>query len=126
MIRTAEDAVRFAQEWVAAWSRRDYESVLTHYAEELVFISPKAHQITGHGRVEGKAALRSYWQQAVARIPSIQFTLDRAIWEEGTRTLVVVYFTVLGEARLRACEIMRFDAAGEYVVAGEAFYGAPF
>jgi uncharacterized protein (TIGR02246 family) len=116
-------AQAFAHAWIAAWNRRDAEAVLAHYTEDCVFVSPKAERITGHGRVEGKAALRAYWQRALEQSGKLEFTLDLAAYSARSATLTVLY-TARAEGRepLRATEIMRFR--GQLVGEGEALYGA--
>jgi len=114
----------FAKAWIAAWNARDLEAVLSHYADDAVFVSPRAHQFVGRGRIEGKASLRAYWMVARERISSVRFTLDRAIWNAPSATLTVIYTAALGaEPPVRAVEIMRFR--GNQIVHGEALYGAP-
>ena len=120
---TEATAQQFARAWVAAWNRRDAEAVLAHYADDAVFISPKAEKFVGSPRVEGKAALRSYWQTALSKIQHLEFALEEAIWSARVQTLTVVYCTSLqDEPPVRAAEIMRFRDGR--IVHGEAFYGA--
>jgi len=116
-------AQQFARTWIDAWNRRDAEAVLAHYAEHAVFTSPKAERFVGHARVEGKAALRAYWQAALSQIQSLAFELDEAIWSGRTETLTLVYRAALqGQAPTRAVEIMHFQA--DKIVRGEALDGA--
>jgi len=120
---TEAAAQQFARDWIAAWNRRDAEAVLAHYAEDAVFISPKAERILGNGLVEGKAALRSYWQAALARSKKLEFTLEAASYSPRSETLTVLYqASVDGQPPVRAGEIMRFRAGR--IVRGEALYGA--
>jgi len=117
-------AQSFAKAWVAAWNARDVEAVLSHYAEDAVFVSPRATRLMGVARVEGKAALRTYWQTGNSRLASLRFTLDRASWSPKDATLTVLYEASLGsEPPVRAVEIMRFR--GAQIIHGEALYGAP-
>jgi acyl-CoA thioesterase FadM/ketosteroid isomerase-like protein len=116
-------AQQFARAWIDAWNRRDVEAVLAHYAEDAVFISPTAERVVGRARVEGKAALRAYWQSALSQIQSLEFELDEAIWSSRAETLTLVYRSTLqGQAPRRAVEIMRFRAGK--IVRGEALDGA--
>lgn len=120
---TEAAAQQFARDWVDAWNRRDAEAVLAHYAEDAVFVSPKAERIVGSARLVGKAALRSYWQTALTQIKSLRFTLDAASWSPRAQTLTVLYQAALGDAApVRATEIMRFRDGS--IVHGEALYGA--
>ena len=116
-------AQQLARAWVDAWNRRDVEAVLSHYAEDAVFISPQAERFVGSARIAGKAALRAYWQTALAQLEALTFTLDAAFWSPRTETLTVLYQAALGaQAPVRVVELMRFRAGS--VVQGEALYGA--
>jgi steroid delta-isomerase len=116
-------AQAFAREWIAAWNRRDVEAVLAHFADDAVFISPKAEQVVGNGCVEGKAALRAYWNKALEQIRSLHFELEEAVWSPRAETLTVIYTsTVQDRPPVRATEIMRFKSGR--VVLGRALYGA--
>jgi acyl-CoA thioesterase FadM/ketosteroid isomerase-like protein len=120
---TEAAAQQFARAWIEAWNRRDAEAVLAHYAEDAVFISPKAERFVGTPRIEGRAALRSYWQTALSHIQRLEFTLLEAVWSARAETLTIVYRAALqDQPPVRAAEIMRFEAG--YIVHGEGLYGA--
>jgi SnoaL-like domain len=123
MQMTYEAMMRFADDWVVAWNRRDVDAVLAHYAEEAQFVSPIARAVVGRPVQRNKQELADYWRGALARIATLEFRLDHAAWDERRRELVVVYEANLNGERKRACEIMRFDPAGRQV-SGEALYGA--
>jgi len=119
-----EDALRLAQRWIAAWNARDLEAVLALFDEHAVFVSPKAESFIGQARVEGKAALRSYWSTALERITQLEFTLETADWDAAGSTLLVVYQASLNGKRARACERWVLEAADGRIRYGEAYYGA--
>jgi ketosteroid isomerase-like protein len=64
----AEAAQTFAAQWLDAWNRHDIEAILSHYADEIVFLSPLAQQRVGNGQVIGIEALRDYWSIGVVTI----------------------------------------------------------
>ena len=72
----AED---FAAHWIGAWNSHDIEAILSHYGEDVVFLSPVAAQRTGNGRVIGREALRSYWSAGLTAQPELQFELDKVL-----------------------------------------------
>jgi ketosteroid isomerase-like protein len=39
---TTPEAAGFAEEWSAAWNRRDVDAVLAHFHDDVVFTSPYA------------------------------------------------------------------------------------
>ncbi|MBV1797901.1 nuclear transport factor 2 family protein [Siccirubricoccus sp. G192] len=121
---TREQMQDFARAWIAAWNRRDLEAVLAHFTEEARFRSPKALALTGSADLQGKPALRAYWQAALGSIGEIRFVLDRVVADPAAREMVVLYEGHVDGRRTRAAEAMRFDAAGRQIE-GEALYGAP-
>jgi ketosteroid isomerase-like protein len=60
-------AEAFAANWIDAWNRHDIDAILSHYSEDVIFLSPVAAQRVGHGRVIGREALRSYWSAVTDR-----------------------------------------------------------
>ncbi len=123
MQMTYESMMRFADNWIAAWNRRDVDAVLSHFAEDAEFVSPVARNLVGRPVLRNKAELAAYWRAALERISTIEFKLDHAAWDERRRELNVVCEANLNGERKRACEIMQFDASGRQI-RGEALYGA--
>jgi ketosteroid isomerase-like protein len=115
--------MEFAARWVAAWNRRDVDAVLAHYVDDATFISPKAQLFVGTPVIRGKEALERYWRTASAKLDTLEFKLERAVWDGDSRQLVVLYEANLNGAKTRTCELMSFDAQGRQI-SGEAFYGA--
>lgn len=98
------EAPAFAREWIAAWNGRDLEAILAHYADDIVFASPKAATITGSPVVNGKEALRAYWREALDRAPDLHFQLLEVF--AGSDCVSIVY---LRNGAMRVCETMEFS-----------------
>lgn len=100
----------FGQEWVAGWNAHDLERILSHYAEDIVLISPLAEKRLGvpGGRVVGKAALRAYFARGLAALPELTFQLLRIV--PGLGSLVIEYIAADGR---HAAELMVFNDRGE-------------
>jgi ketosteroid isomerase-like protein len=114
----------FARDWIAAWNRSDAEAVLTHYADNAVFVSPLAAAVTGSPEVHGKDSLRAYWTRALrSRSSPPQFVLDSFGWDDGNRALLIVYVSTEPDRKVRKCELMHFNSHG-LIDGGEAFVGA--
>jgi ketosteroid isomerase-like protein len=109
----------FAQAWIEAWNQHDLEAILSHYAEDIVFISPAAAKITGDasGRVAGKAALAAYWGEALRRIPDLRFTLRSVL--VGVNSVAIRYHSSRTHAEV--VEVVCFGADG-LVVEASAYY----
>lgn len=83
------DPQAFARQWCDDWNSHDIEAVLAHFAKEVTFTSPVAQRVVPQtaGIVRGKAALRDYWEQALAKMPDLHFTII-AVYQ-GVETLVI-------------------------------------
>jgi ketosteroid isomerase-like protein len=119
---TSDDARAFAAQWAEAWNRRDIEQVLAHFHEDVEFTSPTALAVVGTPTVRGKPSLREYWTMALSRLASLRFTVDRVVWDAGSRELAIIYTSETDGKARRVSENLRFDAAGQ-VVAAEVFHG---
>jgi ketosteroid isomerase-like protein len=89
MQMTYESMMIFADSWIAAWSRRDLEAVLAHFAEDAQFVSPVARNFTGRPVLRNKKELENYWRAALDSISVLEFKLDHATWDERRRELNV-------------------------------------
>jgi len=114
------DSRAFAERWVSEWNRKDVETMLTHFSDDVIFASPRAEAIVGSSRVEGKTKLREYWTRAVRRVRTIHFALDHVI-REGDR-MGIVYVAEIDGRRMRAVEFLKFGEDG-LIHEGEAMHG---
>lgn len=104
--KRAED---FAAEWVAAWNSHDLDAVLSHYADNIVFHSPRIAAVMGAKLdfVAGKSALADYWGKALAAAKDLRFELDRVYI--GSDSLTIAYRNHRGQ---NAAETFVFNAEG--------------
>lgn len=114
-----EQAQRLAEEWYAAWNDHDLERILSHYSDDVVFVSPFAVEIAGRadGRLEGKKALRSYFGAALERFPDLKF--EPIAMTVGLGSLVLHYRSVQD---LLAAELMVVGEDG-HVTEVRSHYG---
>ena len=72
-------AERFANDWIEAWNGFDLNKVLSHYAEDVVFHSPRITKVMGENVdfVSGKPALARYWAKALSQGKDLKFHLER-------------------------------------------------
>ena len=64
------DMIAHAQEWVAAWNRRDVSAVIAAIAPAAQFRTPFAKKLVGTDLIVGIDAIGEYWVEAVRRIAS--------------------------------------------------------
>lgn len=119
---TRQEAERFAADWAEAWNARAVERVLDHFHADIAFTSPTALAVTGAATVRGKSALRAYWTTALDRIGSLQFTVDRVLWDPAGRELAIVYTSEIDGKARRVSENLTFDGNGR-VTSAEVFHG---
>jgi ketosteroid isomerase-like protein len=112
----------FASRWADAWNRGAVEEVLEHFHDDVEFKSPTALAVVGKPVVRGKDALRTYWNQALAGIGSLRFTVDRVLWDAAHRELAIIYTSDIDGRTKRVSENLVFDPSGK-VVAAEVFHG---
>jgi hypothetical protein len=119
---TRAEATAFAAAWAAAWNRRDLDAVLAHFDDAVAFTSPRAVEVAGAATVHGKDALRAYWTKALAAVGSLQFSVDRVVWDPETRELAILYTSLVDGRRRRVSENLCFGPNG-LVVSAEVFHG---
>ena len=118
---TRDDMCRDAEEWVAAWNRRDLEFILAAFSPDATFRSPKAREVTGASFIKGRSAMAEYWTLGLQRLTHLQFTLIETICDEAAQQMVVLYDADLNGAIRRACELFVFRDGVK--IAAEALYG---
>jgi ketosteroid isomerase-like protein len=104
------DARRFAKDWRQAWNSHDLESILSHYAEDVVLTSPTAARLLNDpaGVVNGKDALRNYFALGLKAYPDLRFeVLDVTCGVSS----VVVYFANQNGAKVS--EFMELGSDGK-------------
>jgi hypothetical protein len=108
----ADKAQRFTREWVQAWNDHDLEAILSHYAEDVVFHSPRIRMVTGRDvdSVSGKAELRAYWSAALQKLRNLYFEVDKVL--VGSDALTILY---TNERSQYVGETFVFDADGKVV-----------
>lgn len=105
-----EQALHFADEWVAAWNAQNLDAVLEHYTEDFEMSSPFILQmgISPDGRLKGKKNVRNYWETALLKYPDLHFELHEVL--SCMNTVIIYYTSVKGK---KAAEFFMFDEHGK-------------
>ncbi len=108
--------------WLHAFNTRDLDGLLALYGENCTHTSPKIrdlHPETG-GKLIGKAAMRAWWADSFARLPSLCYIESRITADPDC---VVLEYTrrVDGQPDLPIAEA--FDIADGKIVASRVFHG---
>ena len=78
-----------AHDWYDAWNAHDLDRVLSHYTDDVVFSSPFIAALGSNvsGALNGKEALRAYWERALKRYPDLHFEPIAQFYGVGSVTL---------------------------------------
>ncbi|MFZ0516216.1 MAG: nuclear transport factor 2 family protein [Acidobacteriaceae bacterium] len=103
----------FAQDWADSWNTHDLDRILAHYDNDVVLLSPVALALlkNGTGIVQGKSALRDYFQLGLNAYPDLRFTLTDVLW--GVETIVAYYGSNVRDSK--TAEVMQFNPSGKVV-----------
>jgi len=90
-LMTEDEARSFAADWIEAWNSHDLDRIMTHYAEDLVLVSPVAAQLLNDpaGMIRGKDSLREYFQKGLNAFPQLRFDLIEVM--RGLSSIVLYY-----------------------------------
>ena len=118
----AAENERLGRAWLDAFNRRDLEALLGLYAEDCVHTSPKlrVQRPETRGEVRGKAALRSWWADAFARLPALRYE-GLSLTADEDRVVLEYLRHVPGEASLPVLEL--FETREGRIVASRVFHG---
>ena len=78
--------------WEDGWNGGDVEMIIEPFAASVVFSSPGIAMLTGdpaRTTIEGKAAVRSYIEDALRRTSKVRYRLQATY--VGTDSIVIVY-----------------------------------
>jgi hypothetical protein len=94
-----------ARRWLAAFNAGDVEAVVDLYADDAVHESPKVQKTVpgSDGKLRGKAAMRVWWNQALARQPGIIYELT-ALTSDHSRAVIEYIRRAPGEEPLAVAE----------------------
>ncbi|HPF23359.1 MAG TPA: nuclear transport factor 2 family protein [Hyphomonas sp.] len=103
-------AEEFANDWLSAWNDRDIDRILSHYADDIVFHSPRIALVMGNDatHVKGKKALQAYWTEALSKARQLFFALDDIL--VGSDAVTILYTNHREE---KVAETFVFNADGE-------------
>jgi ketosteroid isomerase-like protein len=112
MILTEDRARELARDWVEAWNTHNLDRIMSHYAEDVILISPVAAQLLDEpsGTVTGKEALRNYFKKGLEVYPNLKFELLDVMW--GISSLVLYYINHKGT---KTGEFMEVSSTGKVI-----------
>lgn len=114
--------IQIGLKWIEAFNEHDLEKLLGLYAENATHYSPKlkARIPSTNGWVSGISALRSWWADAFARIPSLQYELNKLLADEH-RVLIEYTRKAAGEPDLMIAEVL--DLENGLIIQSKVYHG---
>jgi ketosteroid isomerase-like protein len=109
---TEEKVRQLAASWVQAWNSHELAEIMSHYAEDIVLVSPVAATILNDplGTVKGKDALQAYFKKGLEAYPNLKFDLLDMMW--GLSSVVLYYVNQKGT---KTAEFMEINSNGKIV-----------
>ncbi|RZJ36396.1 MAG: nuclear transport factor 2 family protein [Flavobacterium sp.] len=118
----SQDNENIARRWIDAFNAHDLEKLLSLYDDNAVHFSPKLklrHPET-NGLISGKQSLRSWWQDAFDRLPTLQYNLTSLT--SGPNSIFMEYTRVVsGEADMLVAEVLEIKDG--LIVASRVYHG---
>jgi ketosteroid isomerase-like protein len=107
---SAEQNKQIATHWFAAFNSHHLENLLSLYDENAKHYSPKlkARLPETKGLIEGKDALRNWWQDAFERLPSLRYELIQ-LTADDQQVLMEYTRHVAGEVDLAVAEVLQIE-----------------
>ncbi|HYO05496.1 MAG TPA: nuclear transport factor 2 family protein [Phototrophicaceae bacterium] len=113
------------ERWINAWNDRDLDTVLSMFADNIEFYSPKIKVITpefNSEKVNNKQDLKHYWSTALGKITRLHFTPQEYYIKENT--CVLEYIATFDEKRT-FLSIEKFEFNEDNLIGkASAFYGS--
>lgn len=110
-------AQELSRHWYDGWNGYDLETIMSPYADDVVFSSPFVERVSGDPAkttITGYDAVRDYVETSLRRVPGIRYTLDATF--VGTDSVVLLYTVHLPDGSDKTgCDLMRVNAHGKVV-----------
>jgi limonene-1,2-epoxide hydrolase len=119
---TPEKLISIAYKWIDYFNNKELEKLLSLYDEEAVHFSPKLkiRQPETQGLISGKEALRTWWQEAFERLPSLHYKVT-SLTANGDRVFMEYVRKVENETDLLVAEVL--EVKNEKIIASRVYHG---
>lgn len=119
---TPETLQSIAFKWFDAFNSHQLEQLLSLYDDEARHFSPKLkiRKPETNGYVEGKQALREWWQDAFERLPSLHYKVT-SLTANSDRVFMEYIRNVDGEEDMLVAEVL--DVKNRKIIASRVYHG---
>lgn len=119
---SSEKNLSIAMLWFEAFNTHNLEKLLSLYDDDAVHFSPKLkilHPET-NGLVTGKEDLRSWWQDAFNRLPTLTYKVT-SLTSNSDRVFMEYIRTVKNEDEMLVAEVLEIKE--EKIIASRVYHG---
>lgn len=122
MKNLSEQNVEIAQKWFDAFNTHNLEFLLALYHTDAVHYSPKLkiRRPETNGLVKGKDMLRSWWQDAFDRLPTLQY-IPSSFTANNDKVVMEYTRKVTGEEDMLVAEYLEIKDG--LIVASRVYHG---
>ncbi|WP_281238684.1 nuclear transport factor 2 family protein [Flavobacterium praedii] len=119
---TPEKLQSIAFKWFDAFNNHNLEQLLSLYDDEAAHFSPKLkiRQPETQGLVTGKEALRTWWQDAFDRLPTLHYKVT-SLTANADRVFMEYVRTVKDEEDMLVAEVLVVKE--DKIVASRVYHG---
>lgn len=114
---------RLIQDWLEGWNTRNLDLLMSHYADDAVFISPSV--LVTHpgsdGTLRGKSAIRKRYALVMERFPKLRFELEEVI--ERPYGVIVIYRKLGVFAEQPGLTVEVFETSDRLIRRNVVFWG---
>jgi len=119
---TSQKNLSIAHAWFEAFNSHNLEKLLSLYDDEAEHFSPKLkirHPET-KGLITGKNALRTWWQDAFDRLPTLHYKVT-SLTANSDRVFMEYIRTIENEEEILVAEVLEIKE--EKIVASRVYHG---
>ncbi len=119
---TTPSHLLIAQAWFDAFNQHALDNLLALYHNDAVHYSPKLkiRQPETNGLIQGKAALRIWWQDAFDRLPTLQYHPTTFTANEARISMEYIR-KVEGEEEMLVAEVLEIKDG--LIIASRVYHG---
>ena len=118
-----EFATHHVEKWVKGWSDHNLNAIMSSYAEELEFSSPKIRAILGENKnytISSKRELSTYFSAGLERFPNLK---SKIIDFTVSNNKVILEYSANLDGKSIVNVIEKFEFENELVKKSGAYYG---
>jgi ketosteroid isomerase-like protein len=119
---SATKNLEIARAWLAAFNAHDVDALVALYDDRAEHTSPKIralHPDTG-GKIVGKAALTSWWKDAIARVPGLRYE-ETSLTADDDRVLLEYVRHATDQPPMLVAEV--FTVRDGRIVSSRVYHG---